>query len=312
MRLGVAAGARPVEQQHLAGLLGDRAPEVLLDQIGGERRRAGAAGAGDARPVGEEQPVGDHVMAGKRLEEVLVVIPAHARAPALHEAGAAQNEAAGADADQRYVAGAHLAQIAHGGLIDLRAGVQDAADRRRRSRACRAAASALVGSIMTPQLAGTDSGRLDMMDHCTCSGRLRSPSSAARRRWSMNTAKAESVKCSARTMPTRSGGRALRSSAGPLLLFTLEWCIERALNPLCPPTPAIFHQAQNGRKERVARERTCFRTIRWRVSLHGLGCGAALNVRSAKTGEGAKGGRAPARRPATGAQRRTARRARFS
>src|SRR6516164_1764170 len=50
VRLGFAAGARAVEQQHLARLLRDRAAEVLLDEIGCEGRGSGAAGAGDARP----------------------------------------------------------------------------------------------------------------------------------------------------------------------------------------------------------------------------------------------------------------------
>ena len=44
------------------------------------------------------------------------------------------------------------------------------------------ASSTWVGCSMTPQLAGTASARLAMIDHCTCSGRLRSPSSAASRR----------------------------------------------------------------------------------------------------------------------------------
>ena len=128
MRLCVAARARPVEQQYLAGFLRHRASEVLLDEIGGERRSARAAGAGDARAVREEQAVGDHFLVREGLEEILVVVPADARAAALHEPGAAQHEAAGADADEGDRCRPHLAQVARGGLIDLRPGVQQAAD----------------------------------------------------------------------------------------------------------------------------------------------------------------------------------------
>ena len=77
--------------------------------------------------------------------------------------------------------GAHFAQVADRGFIDLRAGVEDASnDDHVVERS--GGMNPLVGSINTPQLAGTDSWRLAMIDHCTCSGRLRSPSSAARRR----------------------------------------------------------------------------------------------------------------------------------
>jgi hypothetical protein len=65
----------------------------------------------------------------------------------------------------------------------------------------------LVGVVITPQLARKGSGRLAMIDHCTFNGRLRSPSSAARRRWSIKSAKADKVKLSASTMPTRKGAR---------------------------------------------------------------------------------------------------------
>jgi hypothetical protein len=101
---------------------------VLLDEKGRERRSARAAGAGDARAVGEEQAVGDHFLVRERLEEILVVVPADARAAALHEPGAAQHEAAGADADEGDRRGPHVAQVARGRLIDLRAGMQQAAD----------------------------------------------------------------------------------------------------------------------------------------------------------------------------------------
>ena len=75
-RLGAAADAAAprcrsaaVEQQHLAGLLRDRPAEMPLDQIGGKSGGAGAAGAGDSRTVGEEEPVGDHFVTGKRLRK---------------------------------------------------------------------------------------------------------------------------------------------------------------------------------------------------------------------------------------------------
>ena len=128
MRLRIAPRARPVEQQHLARLLRHGAPEMLLDQIGCQRRSPGAAGAGDARPVGEKQPIGDDLLVGKGFEEILVVIPADARAPSPHQSGATQNEAAGTDADQWHAGGAHLAQVARRGLVDLGSRVQDPAD----------------------------------------------------------------------------------------------------------------------------------------------------------------------------------------
>ena len=126
--LAVAPGARAVEQQHLAGLLRDGAPEMLLDEMGCQRGGPGAAGAGDARAVREEQAIGDHLVARKRLEKILVVIPADAGAPPLHQPGAAQDEAAGADADQGHRCRAHFAQVAHGRLVDLWSRVQDSAD----------------------------------------------------------------------------------------------------------------------------------------------------------------------------------------
>ena len=148
----------PVKEQYLARLLRDRAPEMLLDEIGRERRRAGAAGAGDARAVGEKQAVGDDFVVWERLEEVLVVIPAHAGAPPLHEPAATQDETAGADADERHCGRADLAQVARRGLIDLRPGMQEAADDDDVIESAPGAAAALVGWIITPQLAGTGSG----------------------------------------------------------------------------------------------------------------------------------------------------------
>ena len=128
MRLRVAPRARAVEQQDLACLLGHGAPEVLLDQEGGEGGGTRAAGAGDARTVHEEQPIGDHFLTGERLEKILIVIPAYAGTPALHEAAATQDEAARADADERHGGCADLAQVARGGFIDLGTGVEEAAD----------------------------------------------------------------------------------------------------------------------------------------------------------------------------------------
>ncbi len=56
-----------------------------------------------------------------------------------------------------------------------------------------------------PQLARTGSARLLMIDQCAPIGRLRSPSSAARRSGSTNSENADKVKLSASTMPTERG-----------------------------------------------------------------------------------------------------------
>src|ERR1700756_6073010 len=128
MRLGVAPGARPVEQQDLARFLGDGAPEMLLDEKGCKRSGSRAAGAGDARTIREEQAVGDHVLPGEGLEKILVVIPTDAGAPPLHQPGTAQDEAARAYADQRHRCRAHLTQITRSRLVDLRPRVQYSAD----------------------------------------------------------------------------------------------------------------------------------------------------------------------------------------
>src|SRR3974390_3481912 len=91
LRLAACAGA--IEQQYLARLLCGRAPEMLLDEICRQSPRARTACTGNAGTIREEQPIGDDFLVGKGLEEVLVVIPTHARAATLHEAGAAQDEA---------------------------------------------------------------------------------------------------------------------------------------------------------------------------------------------------------------------------
>src|SRR5581483_8724479 len=109
--------ARPVEQQHLRGFLRLRPTEVLLDEVGRERRAARAAGAGDARTVREEQPIGNDVMGGESLAKILIVIPVHTGAAAFHQPRPAENEATGADADERGMGCADLAQIADSRLV---------------------------------------------------------------------------------------------------------------------------------------------------------------------------------------------------
>ncbi len=128
MRLDVAPGARAIEQQHLARLLRHRAPQMLLDQVRCQRRSSGTAGASDARAVGQKQAVGDDPLVRKGFEEILIVIPADAGAPAFHQPGAAQDEAARADADQGYLGRAYLAQVARCRFVDLRTCMQDPAD----------------------------------------------------------------------------------------------------------------------------------------------------------------------------------------
>src|ERR1700737_1987989 len=128
VRLGIAAGTLAIEQQYLARLLRNCPSPVLLDQVCRKSGRASSAGAGDPRAVGKEQPIGDDRVSRKCFEEVLVVIPAHARAAAFHQARPAQYEAARANPDQRDIAGSSLAQVADGGLIYLRAGVEDSSN----------------------------------------------------------------------------------------------------------------------------------------------------------------------------------------
>src|SRR5215469_5413931 len=53
VRLRVAAGTRPVKEQYLARFVSDCPAEMLLDEIGGERRCAGTACAGDPWPIRE-------------------------------------------------------------------------------------------------------------------------------------------------------------------------------------------------------------------------------------------------------------------
>jgi len=65
---------------------------------------------------------------GEGFAEVLIVIPADAGAPPLHQADAAENEAPRANADEGRAGRGQLAQIARGDLIDLGSGMQDAAD----------------------------------------------------------------------------------------------------------------------------------------------------------------------------------------
>src|SRR5579863_6844376 len=128
MGLCVAAGALAIEQQHLACLLGDGAAEVLLDEMRGERRRTRSTCTGDPRAIRKKQAIRDDVVTGKGFAKILVVIPTHTGPPTFHEARAAQDEAAGTDTDQRHMTGADLAQVTNRGLIDLWAGMQDAAD----------------------------------------------------------------------------------------------------------------------------------------------------------------------------------------
>jgi len=63
----------------------------------------------------------------------------------------------------------------------------------------------------------------------------------------MKTANADRVKWCARITPTRSGGRAPRSTAETLRMV-LEWSIERTLNIYIPPDTTIFHQPRKRRK----------------------------------------------------------------
>ena len=128
MRLRVAARTRPVKQQHLARLLRHGAAEMLFDEVRCQRRSAGAARTGNAGAIGEKEPIGDDFLIRKGLEEILIVVPAHAGASSFHEPRTAQDEAARADADEWHLRGAHLAQVARGGLIDLGTRVQDPAD----------------------------------------------------------------------------------------------------------------------------------------------------------------------------------------
>ena len=64
-RLRIVAVAGTIEQQYLVGLLSRRAPKVQLEDEGGQVGSPGPARAGDAIPIGNEQPIGNDFVIGK-------------------------------------------------------------------------------------------------------------------------------------------------------------------------------------------------------------------------------------------------------
>ncbi len=126
--LGVGAGAGTVEHENMAAFLRDGAADMAFDQEGGEVGGAAAAGAGNTVVIGDEEAVGDGFDFGEFFREILAVIPADAAFSVRHEAGAGQDEAAGAQADQRHAKARSLLQVGDGAVFQLRAGVQKAAD----------------------------------------------------------------------------------------------------------------------------------------------------------------------------------------
>ena len=129
-RMGLGLGARTgaVEQQHLARLLRHRPADMTLDQMAGEVGGSRAARAGDAVAIRDEQAVGHHGLVGEFVQKVLIVVPADAGHAALHQAGAGQDEGAGAQARQLHAHIRRLLQVAFGRLIDLAPAMQQAAD----------------------------------------------------------------------------------------------------------------------------------------------------------------------------------------
>ena len=97
---------------------------MALDQVGRQSSRTRAAGASNARAVGEEEAIGHDFVVGERLEEILVVVPTHAGAASAHEPGPAQDEAPRADPEEGYPGFGDLPQITGSGLVDLRARVE--------------------------------------------------------------------------------------------------------------------------------------------------------------------------------------------
>ena len=124
LRLGACAGA--VEQQHVARLLGGGPADVPLDQVAGQIRRPRPARAGDPVTVRDEQTVGHHGLIGKLVQKVLIVIPAHAGGAPLHQTDPAEDEAAGAQADEPCPRLRRPVQVTLGGRVDLPTGVQHA------------------------------------------------------------------------------------------------------------------------------------------------------------------------------------------
>ena len=97
---------------------------IRCGQIG----RAAAARTSDAVIIDDKEAVGDRVVMRKLVEEIMVVIPADAAVPADHQPGAAQDEAAGAHADQLHAHARGRFQIFDRLVVDLAPAMQDAAD----------------------------------------------------------------------------------------------------------------------------------------------------------------------------------------
>ena len=97
---------------------------MALDQVGGEVGHPGPPGASDAVAIVYEEPVGHDRLVRKLVHEILIVVPAYAAPAPLHQADSAEDEAAGAEADQRDAGEVRPAQITGGDDVDLRSGVK--------------------------------------------------------------------------------------------------------------------------------------------------------------------------------------------
>jgi hypothetical protein len=128
LRLRLAGRTGLVDQHDVHRLLGARASEMPLDQICGQIGHAGPARTGDAVAVDDIELIGNRFEIREFLDEIAVMIPADAAAPPLHQPDATQHEAAGAHPNQGDAIGCGGAQISQRLVIELGAGVQQAAD----------------------------------------------------------------------------------------------------------------------------------------------------------------------------------------
>ena len=101
---------------------------MALDQMAGEIGCTRTACAGDPVAIGHEQAIRHHGLIWKLVDKVLVVVPANASRPALHQTGAGQDKAACAKADQLNARLGGGAKITLCGFIDLTARMQEPAD----------------------------------------------------------------------------------------------------------------------------------------------------------------------------------------
>jgi len=117
LRLRRVGGARPVDNHDVQALLGEGPPQVALDHPGGKVQGPGPAGAGDAPAIDHEQSIGHRCYFREFVDQVVVVEPAHAAAPAGHQPGADQSERAGTHADKGHALAVGFPQVLKRGVV---------------------------------------------------------------------------------------------------------------------------------------------------------------------------------------------------